>query len=733
MTDRFRWRLDPATTVAMAGAATIGAQFIAGKASRDALFLAYFEPTALPAVMIATSVFSIILVVAGSRRLGHVPPGSYVPVAFAVSAALLLVEWGLTFTAPKVAAILLYLHVSGVGPMLGSGFWLIASERFDPRTAKKRFGQIGGAGTIGGLVGGLVAARLSTAAGVSAILLLLAALNALCAWHTRSLAHLPAGAVPVRGGPAALPARSGARVLVDTPYLRNLALLVLLGTIAAAFVDYVFKVQVKASFGPGPSLGSFFSLYYSAVSVLTFALQAFGSRAVLERLGLSAAMSAPSLTFVVGTAASLLVPGLRSVVATRASEAAFRGSLLHSGYELFYTPIAPHDKRAVKAVIDVGVNRSGDIIGAGIIQILLWVFQDSQTATLLGLALGCSSLALVVASRSSRGYARALEQGIIERAVEIDLKDVPDRLTRTIVLRTLNRSRPAHATAPTGTTVPVATRTDADPEVQDILALRSRRPDTVLGVLRRDGALSLSLVPHVIPLLAWDAVADDAVRALRTVAEECLGELISTLIDPDQPFVVRRRLARVLSACVSQRAADGLLLGLEDLRFEVRVRCGRSLAAVVAKSSQVRLDPARLLAVVQREVTVSRRVWEGRQVIDDASAAGGERSPLEELVGDRACRALEHVFTLLALVLPAEQLRLAYLGLHTADRKMRGLALEYLDSALPPEVRDRLWPFLESDGPPRPTGRSRDEILQDLLRSNQSILLDLKGRKTRGD
>ena len=44
--------------------------------------------------------------------------------------------------APDVAAVVVYLQISGVGPMLGSGFWLIATERFDPHTAKRRFGQI---------------------------------------------------------------------------------------------------------------------------------------------------------------------------------------------------------------------------------------------------------------------------------------------------------------------------------------------------------------------------------------------------------------------------------------------------------------------------------------------------------------------------------------------------------------------------------------------------------------
>ena len=77
--------------------------------------------------------------------------------AFAVSAALLLAAWVLTFIAPVMAAQAVYLHVSGLGPMLGSGFWLIATERFDPHTARKHFGRIAAVGTLSGLGGALVA------------------------------------------------------------------------------------------------------------------------------------------------------------------------------------------------------------------------------------------------------------------------------------------------------------------------------------------------------------------------------------------------------------------------------------------------------------------------------------------------------------------------------------------------------------------------------------------------
>ena len=85
----------------------------------------------------------------------------------------------------------------------------------------------------------------------------------------------------------------------------------------------------------------------------------------------------------------------------------------------------------------------------------------------------------------------------------------------------------------------------------------------------------------------------------------------------------------------------------------------------------------------------------------------------------------------MSLVLPAEPLRIAFRGLHTDDQNLRGTALEYLEGVLPPDIRERLWPFLDDPRPERTGGRPREEILEDLLRSNQSINLNLEELKRR--
>ena len=70
-------------------------------------------------------------------------------------------EWLLLDYYPRVAACFIYLHVVAFGSIVLSGFWSVMNESFDPRTAKASFGRISGFGTLGGLLGGLMAERVA--------------------------------------------------------------------------------------------------------------------------------------------------------------------------------------------------------------------------------------------------------------------------------------------------------------------------------------------------------------------------------------------------------------------------------------------------------------------------------------------------------------------------------------------------------------------------------------------
>ena len=468
---------------------------------------------------------------------------------------------------------------------------------------------------------------------------------------------------------AGAPRRSALRVLHDAPYLRNLAWLVLLGTTSAALVDYLFKAQAIEAFGRGDNLLRFFALYYAATSVLAFALQTSASRMVLERFGLAVSAGTPAGALLAGSVASLVAPGFGSLLVARGGESVFRSSFFRAGYELFYTPIPAEEKRAAKTLIDVGFDRLGDGVGGGAVRLAMLFAPVSQSSAILSLAIMCSAGALWAASRLNRGYLGTLASSLVDLshragADPIDAKTTVSGIRPPWLLgRDGAEALTSHVRHTDGPSArPAIDPASLEPEVRDILGLRSRDRRRVVEVLSREDGLTAGLVPHAITLLAWDQVADHALFALRKVAEERIGQLVDALLDPNQDFAVRRRLARVFSVCVSQRAASGLMFGLDDPRFDVRFQSARSLAAIVEKNPLVQIDSAQIFAVVLREVAVGRGVWESRRLLD-GSDEGNRPTTLDEFVRTRAGESLAHVFTLLSLVLPREPLQIAFRSL----------------------------------------------------------------------
>jgi ATP/ADP translocase len=229
---------------------------------------------------------------------------------------------------------------------------------------------------------------------------------------------------------SAEPARAGLQALAATPYLRHLAALVLLGTLSATLLDYVFKAEAVRAFGRGDELLRFFAVFYGATTLLTFVVQASASRVLLARFGLPAATATPSAAVLLGGSGALLFPGLTAATIARGGETVFRGSLFRAGYEVFYTPLPARERRAAKSIIDVGADRAGDATGGLAVSIVQILASAHPAFALYTLAITCSAVALIVTTRLSRGYLQMLEQSLLSRAVELDLSEVQDFATR---------------------------------------------------------------------------------------------------------------------------------------------------------------------------------------------------------------------------------------------------------------------------------------------------------------
>jgi hypothetical protein len=108
---------------------------------------------------------------------------------------------------------------------------------------------------------------------------------------------------------------------------------------------------------------------------------------------------------------------------------------------------------------------------------------------------------------------------------------------------------------------------------------------------------------------------------------------------------------------------------------------------------------------------------------------------LDEILRERADQTLEHIFSLFASVLPREAVKIAFRALHTDDKTLRGVAIEYLDSVLPAQVQVGLWAMIETKPLVQVPEAHRDP-LGELLRSHESLLLalarDVQHRNTDG-
>ena len=712
--------MSAAALAAMLSAAVIIAHQVAAKSTRQTLFLSSFRPDSLPVLMIGAALFSIVLVLLTSRAMATAGPARLVPAAFWASGMLHLAEWALSFRFEAAVAVVFYLHFAGLGAVLISGFWSMVSERFDPHTAKKRMGQIAGGGTLGALVGGVMAWRIGATLPAPSMLPILCAMHLFCGWILRTL-RPPAGGFRPSLGEAAGDLGAGARLLAKHPYLRHLALLVLLGAAGAAMIEVVFVARAGATVAIEQRL-QFFALFYTTASLIGCVVHTALTRLLLDKTGLGVTVSLLPATMVAGSLGAALAPGLASATIARGSEQVIHNSLFRSAYELFYTSVPPAEKRSAKPLIDVGFERLGDMTGAAIGRCLLWLAPGAAHPAMLAAAAGAGLLGIWIARRLDRGYVAALERSLRDRAVELKIEDVEDNTTRATLIRTIAdfdvSVGPGAGRRKEARSAPI------DPVLGRIADLRSGDPVRVCHALEQD-ALSPELAAHAIPLLAWDDVAEHAIRALRRAGTGVTGQLIDAMLDGDHDFAIRRRVPRVLSALPSARAVEGLFLALNDKRFEVRFRCGRALATMLDRDAGLSLTMDRVTHAVSRELELGRHLWESHRLLDGCEE--------DELVGNRAHRGLEHVFTLLSLVLPKEPLRISFRALHTDDEMLRGTALEYLESTLPPPVRERLWPLLEDKRPADRAPRSHEEVLAELLESHASIqvrLLELRASKT---
>lgn len=680
--------------VAPVTAAALIAQQVGGNAIRDGLFLSLFTVQTLPYFMAGAAVLAIVGAQLAGRLLTRLGPTRATPAIIAANAVLFLFEWLLLGSQPRAAAVLLYLHSSVLGAIAISAFWSLLNERFDPHSAKPLLARVAAAATFGGFIGGVSAERVAALLPEGALLPLLAVVGAAC---VAGCAALGKGAPARRPAPEDASNSPGALAqLQQHPLLRNLAVVAALAAMLGALADYLMKAEAVAYFGPGHHLVRFFGLFYSCTGLAAVLLQASLGRFVLGRLGLGGSVATHPV--VVGVAALLgfVLPSPWRGILPRGCDAVVRNSTFRAGYELLYTPLAESAKRSVKSLIDVAFDCAGKGTGALLI-VLLVRLAPSQSLTAVSVAAAAAAAAeFLVARRLRAGYVNALEGGLrrhggeLEQAVEYSMADFT-------VVRSMTGLDQATLLRALGS-VPAVRPPDSnvDPVVAAIVELRSGDLLRIRPVLREPPRDPL-IIAALVPLLARDELVRMTVSALSAFGARAAGEMVSVLADPSTPEVIRRRLPLALKSCPSPIARDGLRAGLEAEEFEIRLRSGRALVALTDDHPELAEPFPHALTLAEREL--------GR---------GGEKQLVRE-----------HVFNLLALALEREPVQIAARAFASDDEYVRGTALEYLETVLPPRMFSSFQALLPVTGPASTPRRKAADPRAELLRAGATMTVSL--------
>jgi AAA family ATP:ADP antiporter len=198
---------------------------------------------------------------------------------------------------------------------------------------------------------------------------------------------------------------------------------------------------------------------------------------------------------------------------------------------------------------------------------------------------------------------------------------------------------------------------------------------TELGALLNDASI------EVARLALRAAGATGAVDALGLVLE-----------DEGRPSALRAEVPAVLQRIATPDAEQVLVEHLLDRDPLVRLRVVSALNTLRQLHPERRLERELVETLVAAEILGHYRSY---QVLGGLIASG-ELARAASLK-DEIVHEVERVFRLMALLFPDEDMQSVYVGLRSGTATVRANAIEFLDHALPPQIREVLLPLVDPD------------------------------------
>src|SRR3984957_3082422 len=283
-------------------------------------------------------------------------------------------RYGTTGTAGIWLARVFFVWVTVFNMFAVSVFWSRMAEIWSEPQGRRYFGLVSAGGSLGGLIGPLLARTFAANVAITGLVWISAALLSGALIGLSLLARSPAAATGSPAAkvsePTALAVLRGLWLIGRTPFLAGIAALVSLGSFLGMIVYIEMARLVAATFPSAVARTTFYSTRDLWVNGGAFVLQLVLLGQITRRFGVGPALVAAGAVLLTAFVALGFDPTLATLTGVSVILRCAEFGLAKPSRDMLYTVVPPAAKYQSKNVIDTALYRGSDMV-SGWIQSLI--------------------------------------------------------------------------------------------------------------------------------------------------------------------------------------------------------------------------------------------------------------------------------------------------------------------------------------------------------------------------